>query len=326
MKKYKKWGIILTIIMTVGICGFIFRKQLVVLAFDMFYSRYVEQTLDKSYNPIEGREETTREVTAPFLVLLLGIDQRDKETGRSDTIICAVVNGHKVLLVSIPRDAYTGIICKGFKTKLGHAYAYCGVKGSIESVENLLGHKVDHYVTINFKGLKSIVDVLGGVRLPMKELIVGKDIGDIGHGKFYIKPNKLIYNGKEILDFSRNREDSDMNRTKRNRIVVRAIIQRIIEIGEVDRILKLFEIMIKNVVTDMRPKDIIDVGKMMYINKEKLSISNYMLHGDGKKIGKAWYYMVNNEDLDYVKNLLDNWLDPKVSKEKLIEPRQVEED
>lgn len=323
--KYKKWGIALAIIAIVGLSGFIFRKQLAVLAFDMFLSGHVEETLDKSYKPIEGKEEVIRKVTEPFSVLLLGVDQRGKEIGRSDTIIYSVVRpqDNKVLLLSIPRDTYTEIIGKEFETKLNHAYAYGGAKMSMESVDNLLKHKVDHYATINFEGLKDVVNALDGVKLPITKAIVNKDPD---HEKFRIEPNKPIYDGQEALYFVRYREDSDMNRTMRHRVFLNAVMQRTIEMDKIGRIPELIEIMGENFTTDMRPKYMIDLAKTMFTNDGVPSISSYMLHGDGKMIGNGWYYMVKDEDLEYIKTLLDNWLDPKTTKENLMEPRQVKED
>ncbi|MCM3340990.1 LCP family protein [Paenibacillus sp. MER TA 81-3] len=325
MKKYKKWGIAFAVIAIIGFSGFFFRKQIAVLAFDMFLSGHVEETLDKSYKPIEGKEEVIRKVTEPFSVLLLGVDQRDKEIGRSDTIIYSVVRpqDNKVLLLSIPRDAYTEIIGKGFKTKLNHAYAYGGAKMSMESVDNLLNHKVDHYATINFNGLKDVVDALDGVKLPITKDIVNKDPN---HEKFRIEANKPIYNGQEALYFVRYREDSDMNRTMRHRIFLNSVMERAIEMDKIARIPELIEIMGDNFTTDMRPKYMIDLAKTMFTQDDPPQISSYMLHGDGKMMDNVWYYMVDDEDLEYVQKLLNNWLDASTPKAELMAPRPMRED
>ncbi|MDG0873166.1 LCP family protein [Paenibacillus thiaminolyticus] len=325
MKKYKKWWIAFLVIAIIGFGGFFFRKQIAVLAFDMFLSGHVEETLENSYKPIEGKEEVIRKVTEPFSVLLLGIDARGNEVGRSDTIIYSVVRpeDNKVLLLSIPRDTYTEIIGKGFETKLNHAYAYGQAKMSMDSVENLLKHKVDHYATINFEGLKDVVDALDGVELPIKEDIVNKDPN---HEKFRIEANKPIYNGQEALYYVRYREDSDMNRTMRHRIFLNAVMHRAIEMDKIGRIPELIQIMGNNFSTDIRPKFMIDLAKTMFTQSDTPQMSSYMLHGDGKMMSNVWYYMVDEEDMAYVKTLLDNWLDPNTKKADLMEPREVKED
>lgn len=325
MKKYKKWGIILAIIVTVSIGVLSFYKQLAMVAFDVFFSGQVEEILDKSYQSIEGKEEVNREITEPFSILLLGIDQRNKEIGRSDTIIYAVVRPqeNKVLLLSIPRDTYTQIIGKGLKTKLNHAYAYGRAKMSIESVENLLAHKVDHYALINFKGIKDIVNALGGVELPITKSVTSEDPH---HKRVPIHTNKKIYTGEQALDYLRDRRDSDMNRTMRHRIFLHQVMHQAIKLDTIKYLPQFFEVMGENFVTDMRPKYIIDLAKNMSTNNGAPSISNYMLHGKGKMINGVWYYIPDKDNLDYIKNLLDNWRDKQTSAEELIEPRQVKID
>lgn len=66
-------------------------------------------------------------------------------------------------------------------------------------MENLLGSNVDFYATINFQGLKDVVDKLGGVRLPITKVIENKQKY---HEKLRIEPNKPIYDGKDALSYA----------------------------------------------------------------------------------------------------------------------------
>lgn len=320
---------VVVIILMLSIGALIFHKQLVFFAYDMFLSGHVEETLDKSYKPIEGKDEVIRKVTEPFSLLLLGIDQRGKETARSDTIIYSVIRpkDNKVLLLSIPRDTYTEIIGVNPRLekyqKLTHAYAYGGAKMSMESVENLLKHKVDHYAAINFEGLKQVVNELDGIKLPIQKAIVNRNPM---HEKFSIEPNKPLYNGQEALYYVRYREDSDMNRTERHRIFLNALMKRAIEMDKIGRIPALIGIMGDNFITDIRSKYMIDVVKTIFSQENSLpEISGYMLRGHGKTIKGSWNYEVNEEDLNYIQALLDNWLDSNTKKENLMIPRKTNE-
>ncbi|MCR8844412.1 LCP family protein [Paenibacillus sp. SC116] len=321
-KSAKKWWILLAVIVLVLVGGFMFRKQLALLGFDLFLQDKVEESLNGSYQPIDGKPEVSREVTEPFSTLLLGVDQRDKEVGRSDTMIYSVVRpkDNKVLLISIPRDTYTKII--GYngdvKTKINHAYAHGGVKMSIDTVEDLLGTKVDHYATVNFQGLKDVVDAMGGVKLPITEDIVNKDPN---HEKFRIEGNKPIYNGQEALYYVRYREDSDMNRTMRHRIFLEAMMNRAVELDQIHKIPDLIGIMGKNFTTDMRPSYMIDLAKTMFQNAGAPIISSYMLHGEGQRMDGGWYYIPLEEDIEYVQQLIKNWMDPNAQPSDL-KPRQ----
>lgn len=59
MRKYKIWGIILLALAILATGGFLFRKQLAVLAFDMFLSDRVEKTLEQTYKPIIGKKKSS---------------------------------------------------------------------------------------------------------------------------------------------------------------------------------------------------------------------------------------------------------------------------
>ena len=72
-------------------------------------------------------------------------------------------------MFSIPRDSRTEIVGHGTVDKINHAYAFGGVKMSIQSVENFLnGVPVDYYVEVNMESYKQLVDAIGGVTVNNK--------------------------------------------------------------------------------------------------------------------------------------------------------------
>src|SRR5699024_1006150 len=77
-------------------------------------------------------------------ILVMGMDSGEKTSGdgdaRTDSLMLATLNKEKksVKLLSIPRDSYTFIPDVGYSTKINHAHAFGGTKGTIETVENLL--------------------------------------------------------------------------------------------------------------------------------------------------------------------------------------------
>lgn len=305
--------------------AYVFRKQLAVMAFDLFLSQRVENSLQKSYQPLESRDNTPTKPaepvvyqSKPFSVMLLGSDQRDKEPARSDTLIYAVVRpkDSKVLLVSIPRDTYTEIIGKGKKDKITHAYAFGGQQMSKDTIEAFLDHKVDNYATINFKGLKDAVDALGGVELP-----IGKDIVNKGadHEKFTVKAGKPIYSGEEALNYVRYREDSDFNRTKRQQVFLDAVANRMLHLNQISRIPALLDIMGDNFQTDMQPKFIIDLAKQVLAGEEA-QITSYTIMGEGMKIDGVYYDEPNKKDVKIAKELIDSWQNPDTPSDQLLTP------
>ncbi|MDU5946814.1 MAG: LCP family protein, partial [Paenibacillus macerans] len=229
-------------VLIIGAGAYVFRKPLAIMAFDLFLSGQVEKQLQESYAPLGGETEPQQvaqeQGLEPFTMLLLGVDQRDKEPARSDTMIYAVVRPEeeKVLLISIPRDTYTEIVGKGSMDKINHAYAFGGEKMAKDTVENLLGYPADYYAAINFHGLREIVDALGGIELPITKDIVNKEKY---HEKFTIKAGKPLYSGEEALNYVRYREDSDFERTKRHQVFLNAMVNRMLKLDQVTKIPEL---------------------------------------------------------------------------------------
>ena len=68
-------------------------------------------------------------------------------------------------MVSVPRDTRAKIVGKGTTEKINHAYAYGGPKMAVNSLEKLMDVPVDHYISIDMDGVKTVVDELGGVTI-----------------------------------------------------------------------------------------------------------------------------------------------------------------
>lgn len=314
----KKWIVISLSFVLVMTVGYVLRKELALLTFDMFLSNQVEKKLEETYKPITIKNPLVHD--EPFSVLLLGIDQRDKEVGRSDSMIYSIVRRkeNRILLLSIPRDSYTEIVGRNKQDKIAHAYAFGGAKMSIDSIEQLLEHPVTHYAAINFTGFKNVVDALGGIKLPITEDIVNKNWN---HDKFRIEANKPIYNGLEALNFVRYREDSDMNRMMRNRIFLQAVAERAVQLDKFSHIPEIIDIAGDHFSTDIAPTDLIDLAKSIFMKESIPQFSTFALDGEGMMMHDIWYYKLDEEDLAYARGLITNWLDPAITAEQLMEPK-----
>lgn len=327
MKKLKKRYIALIAVAVIILGGFLFQKQLAVLAFDLFLSDRVEAKLEKeSYVPLGKDSQTAVKPepvvfkSDPFSLMLLGTDQRGNETARSDTMIYAVVRpeDYKLLLISIPRDTYTEIIGHrdNKKDKITHAYAFGGQQMAKDTLEALLGHDIQYYATINFQGLKDAVDAIGGVPLPIKKDIVNKGAD---HEKFTIVGGKSNYSGEEALNYTRYREDSDFNRTKRQQVFIDVVANKMLSISQIGKIPELLDIMGENFKTDMEPSLIISLAKKFMGGKD-MDISSFTVMGEGKKIDGVYYDIVDEEDLSEAQAMIDNWMNASTPVSQLIEP------
>lgn len=309
--------------------GYANRGALAAWGYDTFLSKQVEKKLEKSYVPLTGRtpatttsvNEEAKIAENPFSVLLMGVDTRGQERGRSDTLIYTVVrpNDGRVLMLSIPRDTYADIVGKDFRDKITHAYAYGGPEMALNSVEKLLDARIDHYASINFQGFVQVVDTLGGIPLPITEDIVNKGQD---HEKFTIQGGQSSYDGKDALNFVRYREDAgdDVSRTERNRQFIEALIHKASSLQQWTKIPEVLGIIGDNFRTDILPSDLTDLAKRFLQTDHR--IVSYTLHGEGKRMGEnnLWYYVADEADLNAVKTTIAAWLNPDTPESQLTAP------
>ena len=106
-------------------------------------------------------------------ILLLGSDSRGATTSvgaagvsdqRSDTMMLVHIDADRknVYVMSIMRDLWVPIPGNG-TAKINAALAWGGTPLAIQTVEQLLGARIDHVAIIDFQGLKAMTDALGGV-------------------------------------------------------------------------------------------------------------------------------------------------------------------
>ncbi|MDR3067966.1 MAG: LCP family protein [Cellulomonas sp.] len=163
--------------------------------------------------------------------LIAGSDARDGSiadtttTGsRADTILLLhVPDAGTTSLISLPRDTYVDIPGHG-PAKLNAATAYGGAPLLVQTVEQLSGLKVDHYVEIGMGGVKSVVDAVGGV-----DLCWDADVDDPDSGLVWTAGCHQA-DGTQALAFSRMRKSDptgDIGRGLRQRQVVGAVMNRV---------------------------------------------------------------------------------------------------
>ncbi|MFS0725150.1 LCP family protein [Paenibacillus sp. 1P07SE] len=326
----RKWLIaIASLVLLISTMAYLNRTTLAMWGFDLLLSDDIEKSLEQSHKPLEGCEPKPQPVEEavkprdPFSLLLLGVDQRGEEHGRSDTMIYTVVRPKDgaMLMVSIPRDADVEIPGRKRNDKITHAYAFGGAKMAVETVEELFGRSVDYYASINFAGFRDVIDEMGGIALPIEEDLVNKDPN---HEKFVVKAGQDLYNGQDALNYVRYREDAggDMSRTVRHQTFIQAMLDKATGISQWGQVPELIEIMGSNFATDLRPQEIVSLGKSM-LQADHRTIYSHTLQGEGA-IGRggAWLFNLDEADLEKAKGWIDSWLDGSIPKGELPLPDQ----
>ena len=174
---------------------------------------------------VQSDKKVTKEA---FTVYLSGMDTYGhiSSGGRSDVNILATVNPKtkQVLLTTTPRDYYVVLpgVSNGAYDKLTHAGNY-GVDCSMNTLAELYGIEIDHYVKVNFTSVVKMVEELGGVD------VYSEYEFDSIYGYHFEQGWNTITDGEEALAFVRERKNlpgGDNQRGKNQQAMITAMINK----------------------------------------------------------------------------------------------------
>lgn len=296
-QKKRKWvkvtGIVLLVLLVAG--G--------IYSYMVYHS--LKSAVETMHQPLDRQlsEKRQKQVSfgkgEPFTVLMLGVDEREGDRGRSDSIIVLAVNPKKesVKMLSIPRDTRTEIVGKGTEDKINHAYAFGGVPMAMNTIENFLDIPIDYYIQINMEGFKDIVDAVGGVT-------VQNDL-DFTSGGFHFPKGELTLNGEKALSYSRMRYEDprgDFGRQTRQRQIIQAVIKEGTSLSTLTNYSDIFSALGKNVKTNLTFDQMVAIQKN-YKQAGK-NITQMEIKETGTKINKIYYGIVSPEEKQRIQSEL----------------------
>lgn len=241
----------------------------------------LEETEPTTEPPTEPVNSITQE---PFVVYLSGSDTRSKtlKKGRSDVNILAIVNPitKQILLINTPRDYYVANPAgKGKMDKLTNCGLY-GLENSMKILGDLYNVQVDYNAQVNFKGVETLVDAIGGITVESTQTFT---CGEFREVQIVKGKNKL--NGKEALAFARERyhvKGGDNGRGKNQMRVITAIINKITSgttiISNYSQILGSMEGMFR---TSVPMENISALVKMQLDDMATWNIKSFAVTGEG---------------------------------------------
>lgn len=257
-KKKKRIHALLLVLAVIILTGSVYVTYLFLSANDFLNSIQGNELPKTSMNADEKIVLTNKD---PFSVLLLGVDKRPGDPGRSDSIMVATINPatEDVRLLSIPRDTRVTLPSpRGGIDKINASYAYGGIPLTVETVENLLHIPIHYYAQINMQGLVVLVDALGGVTVDSPLEFDVQDIDDV-EGEIHIDKGIQKLDGNQALGYARMRHDDprgDWGRQERQREVVTEIIDETISVKSLTNFSKIFKAVGPNVKTNFDSRDL----------------------------------------------------------------------
>ena len=140
---------------------------------------YIKKNFNYKYNEITSKPEELgfEEIKNDEVVnlALFGIDTTNPKSfkGRSDSIMILSINktDHKIKLISVLRDSFVPMESSSqiIYAKINNAYATGGPERAIKTLNSVFALDISEYATVNFFGMASIIDAMGGVEVPVTE-------------------------------------------------------------------------------------------------------------------------------------------------------------
>ncbi len=278
-------------------------------AYSVYHS--LNSAVETMHEPIDRKksdkrtEEVKFQERDPFSVLLMGVDERKNDKGRSDTMIVLTVNPDtkSVKMLSIPRDTLTDIVGHGTRDKINHAYAFGGVEMAMDTVEEMLDIPIDYYVQINMEGFEEIVDSVGGIT-------VNNDLS-FDAGGYSFPEGQVDLNGKKALAYTRMRYDDprgDFGRQIRQRQIIQGIISEGASVKSLWKFDDIFDALGSNVKTNIEFNEMVDIQK--HYKDASNDIEQIKIEaGSGTRIDNIYYYVIPEEEIARLQGLLKEHLE-----------------
>lgn len=266
-------------------------------------------------------------------VMIMGVDERADDVGRSDTLMIATLDPDKnqAALLSVPRDTRVKIKGYGFD-KINAAYAYGGRKLTQETIESLLNTHIDHYIKINVHGFTKIIDALGGIDIDVEKRMYYEDPWDDDGGLYIdLQPGMQHMDGKTAITYVRYRdEEGDIGRIKRQQNFMKAVMDKLVSPTIIPKLPAIVSAVSDSVETDMSVSEILSFlgtlqdakdnglksemlpGKPVYIegisywvpdiSKTRQIVANTL----GIKINQSITTSIHEDNIEYEESIPDN--------------------
>src|SRR6266508_973845 len=242
----------------------------------------------------------------PVNILLIGVDKRPSADDgvRSDTLILVHLDPQAkwASMLSIPRDSVVSIPHLG-RAKINAAYSQgytnaaviygegtppdaAGAALAAETIENFLNVKVDYTAQVDFHGFEALIDTIGGVLVdvPLPLLDAEYPTEDYGVERIYIPAGLQVMDGHTALVYARSRHAStDFDRSKRQQIVLRALLEQVRARGLLENLTALPE---WAAVLEQNIRTTLPISNFGMVNGLAMLVARWQAGPDAAKAGR----------------------------------------
>lgn len=243
-------------------------------------------------NAALGHDRPAEQRDGSMNILLLGSDSRAGTHGRygsgvsgarADTAMVLHVDKthEKASVVSIPRDtmverpqcaqSHGGGAAGAQQAMFNSSYQVGGPACTVKTVEKMSGLRMNHYLEVDFKGFRKLIDELGGVDITTRKAIKDHNSGlSLTAGKHTLK-------GEEALALVRTRhgvgDGSDLGRIQLQQAFIKALIHRADTVDPLSDPAKSYDLADTATKTISADSDLASADKLLGLAKELKGIS-----------------------------------------------------
>ena len=291
---------------------------------------------EKSRKKKKTETANTKLLTEPISILIMGVDSDTDSLEKSnsfngDTLILITFNPNTMnaTILSIPRDTRVPIVCTKYKSKNKiNSSAYYGADCVVDTVSELTDIKIDYWVKVNFQGVVSLVDAVGGIDVDVPYAFCEQNSKrKFGNSTIYVEEGFQTLNGEQALAFARNRHtwpqycgrkysnytSNDFVRGQNQQTIIKAILSKIKNVKSLSEIYAILDVMGENIDTNI-DKDVMisgfDTFKNIIFNSKNINSEDFIgtqrlyLSGYDHMIDGIYYFEYYEKSLKEIKTAM----------------------
>ena len=215
---------------------------------------------------VVGHDEETRKQLGELQVLLMGVSTDQEGVALTDTIIVASYNPNtqKAVLLSIPRDSFTGKNTKRAvaSDKINAIYNVTrDPMETVEAVNELTGLNLQYYAIVQTEALIELVDAIGPIEYYVPTNMNYDDTSQDLHIHFEEGLQEIDgQEAEELLRFRKNNDgtsfpeeygDNDIGRMRNQREFITTVVEQTVKLENITKLGSILDIASRNLITNV---------------------------------------------------------------------------
>ena len=215
---------------------------------------------------VVGHDEETRKSLGELQVLLMGVSTDQEGVALTDTIIVASYNPNtqKAVLLSIPRDSFTGRNTKRAvaSDKINAIYNVTrDPMETVEAVNELTGLNLQYYAIVQTEALIELVDAIGPIEYYVPTNMNYDDTSQDLHIHFEEGLQEIDgQEAEELLRFRKNNDgtsfpeeygDNDIGRMRNQREFITTVVEQTVKLENITKLGSILDIASRNLITNV---------------------------------------------------------------------------